>query len=588
MPSITSWTRLEPRTRNVDLEEGLQARVRDAAWLLARQWQLGEFRGEDAGSPIVARIEGTCARLTCYRPGAPGAPVAPYTPASLPLETLAEREALRGEGGARLRRAAEEGIHFARLLEAREMTRYVAPFRLSFPIAPPGAAEERTLDPASLRYQRVVAGRIIDGEAVYTAMRQAFPRGGGGMLPAEPAVLPEHRVAVTAVVQDWLRWAESLFSEPPPASATSWDAERMEYRFAVGARVGAEAITLTAREYQEGRLDWYSFDALKDASLAPPPDAQSLAAESIPAPVRYPGVPAGRWWEFEDAPVDFGALAASPDDLGRLLVMEHVLVYGNDWFLVPLVLPVGGVCRIARMVVTDTFGEETLVPFYAQTQAADAPWRMFTLSPDSRADAGSAPPRDLFFLPPTLGLGLEGPPVEEVLLLRDETANLAWAVERVVEGASGRAVNRYEAARAEERRAQAAGAPSSVTAPDPATLLYRLETDPPDYWIPLVTELAEETGAGHSLRLRRGVMATLLTGGTPSEPRGRLLTAARPLLLYAEEVPRSGARVTRAYQYARWMDGSTHVWVGRRKGPGRGEGASGMRFDVADPRPTQA
>ena len=53
-----------------------------------------------------------------------------------------------------------------------------------------------------------------------------------------------------------------------------------------------------------------------------------------------------------------------------------------------------------------------------------------------------------------------------------------------------------------------------------------------------------------------------------------------PLLLFDEEVPRSGARVSAAYQYARWIDGSTHVWRGRRKDAGRGEGASGLRYDV--------
>jgi hypothetical protein len=37
--------------------------------------------------------------------------------------------------------------------------------------------------------------------------------------------------------------------------------------------------------------------------------------------------------------------------------------------------------------------------------------------------------------------------------------------------------------------------------------------------------------------------------------------------------------VTRSYRYARWTDGSTHLWVSRRKQPGRGEGSSGLRFD---------
>jgi hypothetical protein len=49
--------------------------------------------------------------------------------------------------------------------------------------------------------------------------------------------------------------------------------------------------------------------------------------------------------------------------------------------------------------------------------------------------------------------------------------------------------------------------------------------------------------------------------------------------LFEEEVPREGARVTRSYQYTRWLDGSTLLWVGRRKGAGRGEGLSGLRFD---------
>jgi hypothetical protein len=61
------------------------------------------------------------------------------------------------------------------------------------------------------------------------------------------------------------------------------------------------------------------------------------------------------------------------------------------------------------------------------------------------------------------------------------------------------------------------------------------------------------------------------------------LATPGPLLLYDEEVPRAGARVTGSYQHARWIDGSTHVWRGRRKEPGRGEGASGLRYDVVNP-----
>src|SRR5437588_12725358 len=64
MPSITSWMRLEPRSRRDSIDAGLQARVYDPLWLLARQWQMNEFKGEDAGSPVAAHLEGDAFQLT--------------------------------------------------------------------------------------------------------------------------------------------------------------------------------------------------------------------------------------------------------------------------------------------------------------------------------------------------------------------------------------------------------------------------------------------------------------------------------------------------------------------------------------------
>jgi hypothetical protein len=52
--------------------------------------------------------------------------------------------------------------------------------------------------------------------------------------------------------------------------------------------------------------------------------------------------------------------------------------------------------------------------------------------------------------------------------------------------------------------------------------------------------------------------------------------------IFEEEIPREGARVTRSYQYARWLDGQPLLWIGRKKTIGRGEGSSGLRFDLAE------
>jgi len=46
-----------------------------------------------------------------------------------------------------------------------------------------------------------------------------------------------------------------------------------------------------------------------------------------------------------------------------------------------------------------------------------------------------------------------------------------------------------------------------------------------------------------------------------------------------EEVPRAGIFVERSWQRARWIDGRTFLWVGRRKTAGRGEGWSQLVFD---------
>jgi hypothetical protein len=64
--------------------------------------------------------------------------------------------------------------------------------------------------------------------------------------------------------------------------------------------------------------------------------------------------------------------------------------------------------------------------------------------------------------------------------------------------------------------------------------------------------------------------------------RGRVLEPQTRLLIDEEEVPREGVRVARRFQSARGTDGRLHVWAGRRKGPGRGEGSSRLEFDAID------
>jgi hypothetical protein len=105
-----------------------------------------------------------------------------------------------------------------------------------------------------------------------------------------------------------------------------------------------------------------------------------------------------------------------------------MLVYGNDFFMIPLDLDTGSLCRVTSLTVTNTFGESiTIAPTSRldSSAASAAPWRMFCLSPQDEQLGSKAAPLDLLFLPPTLLPGLESQPIEEVLLMRDEMANMA-------------------------------------------------------------------------------------------------------------------------------------------------------------------
>jgi hypothetical protein len=66
-PGITIWNRLEGRPRADRFDRALRAEIRDPLWMLTRQWQTGEFTGDDAGSPIDVRVAITTTQLDTYR-----------------------------------------------------------------------------------------------------------------------------------------------------------------------------------------------------------------------------------------------------------------------------------------------------------------------------------------------------------------------------------------------------------------------------------------------------------------------------------------------------------------------------------------
>src|SRR6185369_11789720 len=134
----------------------------------------------------------------------------------------------------------------------------------------------------------------------------------------------------------------------------------------VAARVSTangDSVTLSANEFDGGGLDWSSFDVDPTYQIDTSADAggTSLNQRSVPLPVTFPGAPAPRFWEMEDAKVAYGLVPVGPTDLAHLMMIEYASSYGNDWYLVPLDIRVGTLTRVDSLVVTDTFGVRSLI-----------------------------------------------------------------------------------------------------------------------------------------------------------------------------------------------------------------------------------
>ena len=543
----TTWHRLEPRVRGQDPADGLRAAVHDPLWLVGRQWQVGELLGEDAAFPVSVHVETVEEPLTRWRPAAGDA--VDYDSGAVPLEVLVEREPPVPPP---LRARLTAWLRLVELLEAAGVGDRADDLAAAHPLPAPTVG-----DPADDRLRLLGAG-AGDGLAAAEA------------LAADNAGLPADLVA------SFVAW---VGAQTAAATGNSWVRERLEYRFSVGAHPDSGELVLAAPEYLGGRLDWYDLDVDDDPTHALGASSQTVEpakANLLPTRVTFPGMPAERFWELEDSTVDLGAVSASVEDLGRLITVEFATVFGNDWWSVPVPARFGTLVGVRELVVRDTFGDNVLVEAAeTTTPQATAPWRMFRLTDDALA-AGSGPAPALLLLAPVVAGALDGDPIEDLLLLRDEMANLAWGVERVVEGAD---------ARPRDRSAEYASRLSAATPPQlesPADLVYVLQTTVPEHWIPLVPVL--DPADGKAVVLQRGTLLTQDGNARPITAQGVLLEPqTSPWYFHEEEVPREGMRVRRVPSLARWLDGTPFAWTSRRVGAGAGEGSSGLQFDIAVP-----
>ncbi len=601
LPRIVAYNRLEARPRTTDFTRSLRAEVRDPLWMLTRQWQLGEFQGEDAASPLTARIAYQHQRtgLIALRDG----DAVRFDPPAMPLETRVEREPIpltvrelaSGRVFSDVLLAIRLGKQLLRLMEDATLDGHYGLYLGEFPIrilpdSAPGVPA-RVEDAEGQALATSVEGRIADGIAVWRAAMLGIH---DSWLDGQPGGdKPALKALVAGFADRCSQLVGRLFTQPDSADDSAWVANHLEYQFAAGPQAisgggddasGGNPPVLRADQYCHGHLDWHSFDAYLDRPLpiaegaaAPvPPDVPDVDPEQVesflPAPVRFKGQPQPRFWEMEESQTDFGKIDTSATGLLHLLLAEFGLIYSNDWFMLPHPMDVNTVCEVRGILVDDTFGRHTFIR--AAGRGPETAWQRFAMFHLTEHGSRRSAAGNLFYLVAAAGKTLESAPLERVNFMRDEMANMAWAIESIVPSQAGQGMSGYEASR------DPGGLPPPRTIEDEAVrIAYVAGTTVPKNWIPFIPVHAE--GSVSEIRLQRARMA----GGAP--PRGRLLREPKsPYFVEEEEVPRAGAYVERSWQRVRWINGRTLIWVGRRKTAGRGEGWSNLVFDqIQDLKP---
>jgi len=600
-PSITRWNRLEGRPRTHDFDRALRAEVRDALWMLSRQWQMGEFQGDDAGSPLLARA---CIDVAAVDRFQEGKSQAGPLGAGQPLEALVERRPLplrSGDQYMSLDLRLCVGRRWMKLL-ARESSRpgglsadYRGAYLTQYPVTVPDPAQTGEAlvcaHPGVWQKAGAAATRLMDGIALLEHM--AIP---GSSATDGITVSGGDGPQLVALATHLRDWFNALILQPGSPDNDAWVPERLEYQFGLSAQDGVSLpdggheVVMRAEEYYQGDLDWYALERDPAASrLGPPPlpvkTPRRIVNTFIPSSIVFDGMPDTRWWAFEDRRTNFGDVKPDTTDLGKLLLMEFALVYANDWFTFPLALPVGTLTEVKGIAVSNTFNERFWITPLRDAPAADwGKWGMFTLTP-SAAEKNPSPSR--FLLLPTLVKSLEGSPIEQIALIRDEMANMVWGIEQKIPLPSGDSRPGAETGRELHSFLQSLIPPSGPPPPPAAPIKYQVMNSVPEQWIPFVPVHVD--GSVREIQLQRGAMPRILDGdpNLPEKigPRTSLLSQNLPAAYYVheEEVPRAGAQVTQSYQRTRWNSGNVIVWLGAREQTGRGEGSSGLRFDQVVP-----
>jgi len=558
--SLPQWARLEARPRGTDLIDSLKAQVRDPLWLLCRQWQMGEFEGDDCGTPVYSDLDYDCSSIQSQQ---------------LPLNPLISAQPVINEndpGTKSLDVRIQMAEMWIRIISSDAQLKLLIPKFTTNPLYRFKQDTGTPVDEGSFGMLEFFKDRYFDGFVFYKDTKRFN------------SFTTPQRTLLNAKFILFTQWYTRTYFQTEKSN--NWNNSSLEYQYTLNVTEKVEANTsllntksIVVDEFYDPVPEWYHLKIKNQQSKASTtlllngiktlkyaknsPGVKKL----IPASVRFAGMPESRFWAFEEGGTNLAAVGADTLDLGRIALLEFGLIYSNDWMMMPIKASIGSMVQIRSLNITDSFGKVQVIKAVDQGIANTwDKWAYFSLDMIKDGNLGKA---DSSL--PILGVipqPIQGEPIEEVVFQIDEMANLVWAIEKTVQTPGGKP-REGRSMQKEKKREKG------------TDWKYEPQSQVPLHWIPF-SALQSET---KQWVYRRGKM--LSEAGEKIYPQTSLIRKGlsstnqveQVFDIYNHELCREGLQLKLRYNYGRWLNGEVYLWKAIQKETGGGEGNSGLAFD---------
>ncbi|MDL2242311.1 hypothetical protein LJC25_01115 [Bacteroidales bacterium OttesenSCG-928-K03] len=594
------YQRVESRTRKNDFSDALSFEVYDPLWMLTRQWQFGEFQGNDCGSAVTAKIKIKKEKFDSI-----------YLKSGMnsfssenPLEYDVEKQNRAITPFIRI----ESALYFKKMIEF-ELPSYNKELKETlikklqtqdyYPLDKFEVADENDLENLKenqnsqlKRYYATYGKRIFDGYklflnsdkalTVFKDLQKTKTSSSIKVGLSESGFPP----GLVELIDKYKSWFRKKYLPIDNEIDNCWDEEKMGYNI----KVGQNTSILEAEDYHTGKLSWYSFDHAGGrkikASMKIEPEIKYFTY--LPTPAHLPGAPNKRLWQFEDASVHIGHQINNDFSMiANAVVMQYVTMYGNDWMIIPLETEVGTILDVEGIIVTDTFGERLLINTPAANnnngKSYTERWDLFGTSDKyayTKNDFSSK--RGLLF-PPTIPRCEESKPLEEIQFLRDEMANMLWGVETVINDKCDGTIQGKDLSDAVLSEIDSLKTEYEMSE-IPYDYSYLLQNRVPLNWIPFIPQ--KIVGEAREIKFRRSRMPIFYNNKYQSvRPSTELLKIkkegdkVKARFINEEEVSGYGVKLILTAQRTRWFLGKSYTWTGAKKVISQYQANSGLMFD---------